>query len=244
MRVQDDLHGRITAAAGKAGVPYIMPNVYGYPLDKDDIQPDNIYGKMSLGRLHDVVNNGVSSYIALSSGFWYEWSLCLADGFGFDVINRKATLLDEGKRRITVSTWEQCGRGVAQLLSLPESGAEGPSLADFKNKSACIYSFSVSQRDMLDSLNRVMSTTDKDWDIKFESAAERVQEAGKKLQEGDRSAFGRYLYGGVFESDSKAYDFATTSGSDNDVLNLPKEDLDEATKRAVEMFKTGALVHY
>jgi hypothetical protein len=48
-----------------------------------------------------------SSYIAISTGFWYEWSLAMPAAFGIDFTSRKAILFDEGKTRICTSTWPQ-----------------------------------------------------------------------------------------------------------------------------------------
>lgn len=50
---------------------------------------------------------GKSHYIGLSTGFWYEWSLAIPSAFGFDLVNRKATLFDDGEAKISTSTWAQ-----------------------------------------------------------------------------------------------------------------------------------------
>ena len=54
-----------------------------------------------------IVDLGKSSYIALSTGFWYEWSLAIPAGFGIDFANRSVTLFDEGETKISTSTWPQ-----------------------------------------------------------------------------------------------------------------------------------------
>ena len=84
------------------------------------------------------------------------------------------TFYDDGKTQIDVSTWDQCGRAIAGLLSLPESGTS-PCVADWKNKPLYINSFKVSQRDMLDSLHRVLGNTDKDWTIDYEPTDQRYK---------------------------------------------------------------------
>lgn len=217
-----------------------MPNLYGYPVDRHNLHPDDFYGKMHEPRLEDVERTGVSSPISLCCGFWYEWSLALGtDTFGFDIANRKAVFFDDGRRVITVSTWKRCGQALASLLSLPESGGATPSVADYKNRSLDIYSFRVCQRDILDSLNRVLNTTDGDWDISYEPLAERVKESTERMQNGDRSAFAKFLYGGVFFSSNERFDFAATGKTANQALGLSEESLDEATKRTVDMVEGG-----
>ncbi|KAJ5654689.1 hypothetical protein N7490_001692 [Penicillium lividum] len=229
VRAPDDLHARITTAAGKAGVAYIMPNSYGYPMDSNT---NDVHGKAVLKRVEES-KTGVSSPITLSCGFWYEWSVaCGEQWFGFTIKDRKVTFFDDGKRTITVSTWDQCGRALASFLSLPES-----SLKDFTDLR--IYSFQVSQRDILDSLNRVLGTTDNDWAITYEPVLQRIQDGSEAFAKGQFLGFPKMLYGGVFKVDNAKSDFASTLSVANEVLGLPKENLDEATKRAVEMVEGG-----
>lgn len=54
-----------------------------------------------------IVDLGKSSYIAVSTGFWYEWSLAIPAGFGIDFANRAVTFFDEGRTKISTSTWPQ-----------------------------------------------------------------------------------------------------------------------------------------
>ncbi|KXG46446.1 uncharacterized protein PGRI_053020 [Penicillium griseofulvum] len=238
VRAPEDLHARITAAAGKAGVHYIMPNAYGYPIGSGDVKEGDSYGKMTLSRVSEA-QNGVSSSVTLPCGFWYEWSLaCGEQWFGFTIKDRKVTFFDDGARIVSISTWDQCGRALAALLSLPESGST-PALADFKNKDVPINSFRLSQRDMLDSLHRVLGTTDSDWEITHESVAKRLADGAEELAKGDFRGFAKVLYGTMFSSTNEMGDFAGIMELANDVLGLPKEDLDEATKRAVDMVAGG-----
>lgn len=54
-----------------------------------------------------IADLGKSSYIAVSTGFWYEWCLAMPAGFGIDFANRTATLFDEGETKISTSTLPQ-----------------------------------------------------------------------------------------------------------------------------------------
>lgn len=238
VRAPEDLHARITAAAAKAGVPYIMPNAYGFPISPEGVKDTDLYGKSAVARIADA-QTGASSSVTLPCGFWYEWSLaCGEQWFGFTIKDRKVTFFDDGTRTISVSTWDQCGRALAALLSLPESGST-PALADFKNKDVLINSFRVSQRDMLDSLHRVLGTTDSDWEISYESVAKRLADGAEELAKGVFTGFPKMLYAGTFSPTNQESDFAGTMKLANDVLGLPQEDLDEATKRVVDMVTGG-----
>lgn len=68
---------------------------------------------------------------------------------------------DDGNIAVNISTWQGCGRALVALLSLPESGTS-PFLVSVENKPFYIASFRVSQRDMLDSIHRVVGDSDED----------------------------------------------------------------------------------
>jgi hypothetical protein len=166
----------------------------------------------------------------VNTGFWYEWSLAIAPAFGVDFANRSATLFDEENVKISTSTWPQVGRAVANLLSLPRT-AEGSCLEKFKDQVIYIDSFAVSQRDMLDSIYRVTGTTEADWKITKESAKGRYEGGVEAMQMGDHVEFCKMLYTRIFYTDGSG-EFSG-KGTLNSVLGLPKDDLDEATKRAI-----------
>ena len=54
-----------------------------------------------------IADLGKSSYIAVSTGFWYEWSLAVPAAFGIDFAKRTVTLFDEGETKISTSTMPQ-----------------------------------------------------------------------------------------------------------------------------------------
>ncbi|KAI1084689.1 hypothetical protein F5B20DRAFT_217916 [Whalleya microplaca] len=236
VRAPPDTHGKIIQAAAKAGVPYVMPNFYGSDIRNPKLGDDK-FGAIIKQQVSEMENLGVS-YISLACGTWYEWSLALGEKwFGFTIPERKVTFFDDGKTVVNVSTWSLCGRAIAALLSLPESGAS-PALSDWKNEPLYIASFQVSQRDMLDSLHRVLGTTDSDWDIKYESTAKRAQEGMGEFSRGIRTGIAKYMYAKLFIS-SRAGEFDNPKGVANKVLGLPEESLDEATGRAVHMVESG-----
>ena len=238
VRAPEDLHGRIVSAAVKAGVPYIMPNAFGSPLSPEDAEQDEGMGKIFAERAREAQSE-TSSSITMPCGFWYEWSLALGEQwFGFTIKDRKVTFFDDGKKVMTVSTWDQCGRALAGLLSLPESGS-ARSLAQFKNKQVLIKSFRVSQRDMLDSLHCILGTSDADWEITYEPVEKRIADGVAEMAQGKLTGFAKKLYGAGFLSTNKQSDFAAHMEVANGVLGLPEEDLDEATRRAVKMLESG-----
>lgn len=231
-------HSKIVKAAVEAGVLYIMPNAYGpdpfnEKLRKESFpaHPDTIENILEIEKLG-------ASYIALVCGFWYEWSVSLGENlYGFDIKAKKVTFFDDGHTRINTSTWSQCGQALAALLSMPEEGAS-PSLSEWKNKGVYINSFTVSQRDILDSIHRVTGSSDEDWEISNEPSLERYQTGLKEMQEGVRTGFVKVMYTRTFFP-GEGVDAGGSNRNANEKLGLPKEDLDQATKRAVDMVESG-----
>lgn len=107
---------------------------------------------------------------------------------------------------------------------------------------AFVASFTLSQRDMLDSLQRVTDTADSDWNISRVPVKERFVEAKEEMRKGSRAASGRALYTRHFYDDAGL--FEKTHGLDNEKLGLPRADLDEATKAAVKLQQSGYWDNY
>ncbi|RYP41380.1 hypothetical protein DL767_001018 [Monosporascus sp. MG133] len=236
-----DTHSKLVTAAAAAGVPYVMPNFYGSNIRSPTLASD-AFGAAIKQQLDELESLKNLAYISLACGTWYEWSLALGDAwFGFEIASRKATLYDDGRTPVHVSTWTLCGRAVAALLSLPvSSDSSSPCLADWKNEPVYVESFRVSQREMLDSLHRVLGTTDDDWAIRYEPAAERARDGLEEFTRGVPTGMAKHMYANLFVR-SRAGEMELPEGRSlaNQVLGLPEEDLDEATRRAVEMVQSG-----
>ena len=94
------VHSGLVEAAAAAGVPWILPN--GWSIDSTgsiDLTLTQDVRSFELQPIQraQIASLGVSSYISVSTGFWYEWSVSLAAGFGFDFASRTATFYDDGK---------------------------------------------------------------------------------------------------------------------------------------------------
>jgi hypothetical protein len=150
---------------------------------------------------------GVSDWLVVTSGFWYEHSLAGTEWrYGFDFKERKVTFYGNGTQKVNTSTWPQIGRAVAALLSfkiLPddENDKSEAVLLKFKNRNCHISSFLVSQKDMWESAMRVTSTKESDWIVKYEDVQERNNSAVERFQKGDWSGFGQMMYARSFFPD-------------------------------------------
>ena len=116
-------------AAGEAGVAWILPNEWSPDSANEALVKDVFVfqpkGEESFftcalrdpGRPLTVVlavatrkaitELGKSSYISVSTGFWYEWSLAIPAAYGINFANRTITLFDEGETKISTSTIAQ-----------------------------------------------------------------------------------------------------------------------------------------
>lgn len=211
---------------------WILPNEWSPDSANEGLLSDlNLLFQPKVNTRNLIEELGTSSYVAMVTGFWYEYSLAKAGNYGFDFANRTAAFFDDGVVPISTSTWPHVGRAVAALLSLPVK-AEGPCLDDYRNNVVYTNSFTVSQRDMLASACRVTGTKEGDWQVSKINAKERVDEGLKQVKEGNMEGLGKILYTRVFFPGGG--DFEHSKGTINGALCLPREDLDEATRFAVQ----------
>ena len=224
---------------------WIIPNEFGGDTN-DPISDETGTGPPKRAARKLIEDLGVSSWVGIASGFWYEYSLSGPGLFGIDIAKREVVWLDEGTQRMNVSTWPQVGRAVASLLALPvragDSAAgekETASLSDYRNRMVFVSSFAINQREMLDSLNRVMGLGDGHWKTSRVGAKQRFEDARKSMAKGDRMGFAYMLYSRSFFPGEDVALYEKTRGLENERLGLPVEDLDQATKKAVEMAEEG-----
>ncbi|KAI1388540.1 NAD(P)-binding protein [Hypoxylon trugodes] len=218
---------KLVRAAAAANVSYILPNEWGQDSSDEALSNDVLLGGPKAATRKLVEDLGKSSWIGIITGFWYEYSL----GFG------KQTYGMEWKDR----TWTFFDDGETKMNTTPETEG-GPSLSGYKNKFVYVSSFLLSQKDMFAAVLRVTGTKESDWKIEYESTVERFQAAQKQVFAGDRSAFPQLLYSRTFYKDGCG-NFEARRGISNDALGLPKEDLDEATKVAVDRNEKGLKYH-
>lgn len=235
-----DTQQKLISAAKEAGVRWILPSEYGTDhTDRQDVGSETRLGPPALEIRQIIVEAGLN-FVSISCGMWYEYAFGDPTRFGFDLKKREVTMYGEGSTKITTSTWAQCGRAVAALLALPVEPAgtqqDQATLSQFRNRSAYIGSFYVSQKDIFASVLRSIGTSETDWNIQYEPVEERYQRGNKMLAGGDRWGFSIALYARLFYPDG-ACDLEAKLA--NDALRLPKEDLDSATKEALGMVERG-----
>ncbi|KAI1780723.1 NAD(P)-binding protein [Hypoxylon cercidicola] len=245
-RAPPDTQVKLVRAAAAAKVPFLLPNEWGSDRAEEAISQEALLGRSDLHVRKLVEELGVSSWIGVVTGFWYEYSLGYGtETYGMDWKNRTWTFFDDGETKMNTTTWPQCGRAVAKLLSLPiEPEKPGsPSLADYKNKFIYVSSFCLTQKEMFAAVLRVTGTKESDWTITYEETPKRFQDAKKRFYDGDYSAFTEILYTRTWFKDGFGNYEARRGGTANDILGLPEEDLDAATKIAVDRNEKGLKYH-
>lgn len=233
-----DTHSKLVQAAAKAGVPYIMPNSFAGDIDAIKIGEDTLLGPVAKAQRDEIERLGMQ-WLAVCCGFWYDYSLAGGEArFGFDFDKRTLTLYDDGNTKNSTSTLSQVGRAVAKVLSLKElpedENDKSLTVSSFLQKAVYLKSFVLSQNDMFESVKRVTGTTDADWTVTHENTKERYQAGMAQVKTGNMAGFSKLLYARAFYPDDPS-DLA--SKAQNELLGLPEEDLDEATKAGVDLVK-------
>jgi hypothetical protein len=234
-----DSQTKLIDAAADANVPWIIPNEFGMAAIDDSVTKDVLVGEAKVKVRRYIEELGKSSWLGIACGFWYEFSLGGGEErYGFDLDKRTALFYGDGTAHMNTSTFPQVGRGVAALLALkvlPEDeNDKSVTLSQYRNKMVKFSSFTVNQREMLESLMRVTGTTEKDWTIREEPVVEYYKKSIEQMMKGDRKGFARAMYSRLFYPDEPG-DYEKVLGSDNEKLGLPKEDIDEFTKIAIQM---------
>ncbi|KAJ7310053.1 putative isoflavone reductase family protein [Mycena albidolilacea] len=237
---------KLIEAAAVANVPWVLPNEYGFDPTEKKMGEDTMLGPGKQADRDLIEKLGKSSWVGITCSFWYEYSLSAGPfTYGFDFENRSVTFIDDGTTKINTTTWPQTALAVARLLSLkvlPEDASEkDATLSQFRNKPAYVSSFLLSQKDMLESVLRVTGTKESDWKIEHEAHEVRFAAGVAQFKGGDRRGFGKLLYTRAFYPDGCG-NYEARNGLHNDILGLPKEDLDEFTRIAVDRAARKVLV--
>jgi hypothetical protein len=232
-----DSQTKLIDAAAAAGVPWILPNQWGSVDPTHELlRKESLVGEGARAVREYIESKGISSWIDVTCGFWYEFSLSGTPvRYGFDFQNKEVTFFDDGNTKINHSTWPQVGRAVASLLSLPmKSEGGGACLEDLRNKHFYISSYCASQKEIFDSVLRVTGESEKDWKISHEDVKERYRKGVEIMDTGDWKGFAQALYSRVFYPDG-AGNFESRHSLQKEILGLPKEDFDESTRLAIKL---------
>lgn len=139
---------------------------------------------------------------------------------GFDIPNRKATIYNDGEGSWPTTKLASIGLAVKNSLLEAEKTA---------NRYIYTASFTVKQNEVLKTLEKI---TGSKFDVDYVDAEEQKAIGMEKLSKGDFSA-AMLLIRYVNSIDGNGGNYALYKPSDNELLSLPKEDLEETLRQVV-----------
>lgn len=218
-------------AAANAGVPYILPSEFGPdPFAVQLVEENELL--IAKKRIRDLIESiGVSSWISIAVGPWLDAGLNQGL-WGIEPKARKATIWRGADAKVNTATISHTAEAVAAVLSLPEA-----ELAKYKNKAVYTPSFHLTQREILDAVQRATGTTDADWDIKTRDVNEVAREYEDKISQGDGVApFVKFFITHFLEGHGGDFNHKvhSTELEKLEQLGLHKEDLVQAIRVALQ----------
>ncbi|KFX90119.1 hypothetical protein V490_06638 [Pseudogymnoascus sp. VKM F-3557] len=226
-----DLQARIIDAAGRAEVPWIIPNEWsGDGTNEELCEVFSLLGDKRKYR-KQIEGLGKCAWIGIATNPWFDFSL-KGGWFGIDIPKRKAMIFDNGTNLITTTTISQVSRAVAALLSLLiHSLTGGLCLSDHKNQFVYLESFSINQQGMLAAVQHATGTYPGDWSIEAKTSDDYIKEGRKEAEKGEKLGIVKVLYGCTFKRGlgDKFYGKEIM----NKKLALPRESLEEVVERVV-----------
>jgi hypothetical protein len=159
---------------------------------------------------------------------WAFWGLSLAFGIS------GACLLSKNMDSTSRERNLYCSTKASRRFARPPR----PS----KNQYVYSNSFLVNQMDMFESVLRIIGDRREDWKITKELSKRKYSDGIRELEAGNRTGFARMMYTRVFFPDGcGSYE---SKGLLNDLLSLPKKDMNDATKASIERSKRSSGFKY
>jgi hypothetical protein len=154
-------------------------------------------------------------------------SQSLAGGFfGINIKDRTARFYDDGHTLFSTTTLAQVARGVTKLFELPFSELE-----KFKNDFVYMSSFTVSQSQILRSVQKATGTNNKDWNISNVPVDEAIEKGLAEFKNGNFKGLLDVLYG---NNSKPGMGGRFEEKLNNELLGLRGEDLDIVVKGIVD----------
>lgn len=207
-------------AAVSAGVKRYIPSQFGIDPTQEalsQVMPPFFQEKVGIVDYLISKESSGLTWTSINTALFTDWAL--KNGFlGVDIANKKVTLMDGGEVLFSGASLSTIANGVAAVL-----GAE--SYEKTKNQTINIFSYTVSQKDVLASIERVGGEK---WETS-RSSSEVVKQEGEKLWEKGQME-GAYAVSTVIFFGKAIGLGKLTKRSWNDDLGLAKETLDDTVK--------------
>ncbi|KAM0227478.1 hypothetical protein ACHAP5_012172 [Fusarium lateritium] len=203
-------------AAIAAGVKWFLPSEFGPP-SRDE----------KFAALHPALPPKVAtvdylrskeshiSWSALIPGAFFDWAMKIGL-FGFDVDSKTAQLIDDGTAVFTASTLPKIAKATLAILQHAD-----------KTKNQYVYtsSFHISQRDILDVIEKVDGQK---WTVQHITSEELIMQGKRRLAEGDKMGATDLVGGGALGK--QALGDSRSWGLWDQKLGLEEDDLEQSVK--------------
>ncbi|KFY43318.1 hypothetical protein V495_04023 [Pseudogymnoascus sp. VKM F-4514 (FW-929)] len=218
-------------AAASVGVRWILPSEFGPdPFASKLIEENSLLKNKK--EIRDLIDElGVSSWVSIAVGPWLDVNLTLGL-WGIDPKARKATIWRGANAKTNTTTVAHTGEVAAAVLSLPEAD-----LAKYKNKAVYAPSFHLSQREILEAVQRATGTTNADWDVTTREYNDVASEYESNIKKGDGMApFIKFFVTHFVEGLGGDFDHKVDKAELEKLekLGLPKDNLEEVIKAALQ----------
>jgi len=216
----EQIQMEVVNAAVAAGVTHIIPSNFGgdLALHRNPVLEFKIRVEEHLDKLS---SEGKINYTAIGTGIFFNWGLM--NGFlGFDLVNKKATLLNDGNLKLNFTNLSTIAEAITTILSNPGL---------IKNRLALIHDVFVSQNDIL-------KVAEEELEAKFEVSYVNTEDLRRKseagLPTGDPAAVVGLIQATVWGPDSPC---AWGVDDDSKVLGHATKDLRKEVVNVINEMK-------
>ena len=214
-------------AAEQAGVKRFIPSEFGGNTQNSEIAS---VMEFPFGQKHKLLkylktkeSSGLS-WTAIGNGVFFDWSFQKTQGHFLllDLQKRSAVIQDEGNDRFSCTNLNTVALAIVRVLQKPE---------ETKNKFLFIQSFSMSQNELLAALEKEIGGPK--FEVTHVKNEEFMAENLPKAQAGDFGGIMGVIIGTVVKHGNNELE----DGFANELLELPKEDLETSLKAALKGVK-------
>lgn len=209
--------------AVQAGVRRFIPTEYGNNTCPAAAELVSLYGDKAkvIEYLKSKEGTGLS-WTAIHTGQFFDWSL--EDGWlDFHLKQERVVIYDSGSKPWSTTTIGTAAASVVKVLLKPE---------ETKNKPIFVASFTVSQRQVLDELEKA---TGSKWEVQKMSSAEALKKAADMGNEDYSEGLKLLILMLLYADDvDRGADFEKNGLLCNELLGLPAESLAEVVGQVVK----------
>lgn len=216
------VHLRMIDAAIQAGVKRFIPTEYGNNTCAAAAELVALYEDKAkvAAYLKSKEHTGLT-WTAVHTGQFFDWGI-ESGWLDYHLKDKRVTIYDSGDKKWSTSTLGTASAAVAKVLLKPE---------ETKNKPIFVASFTVSQRQVLNELEKATGTT---WKVERMSSVDALKKAAelddKDYSDGLKLVILMLLYA---DDADRGADFEKF-GLSNNLLGLKEESLTEVIDRVVK----------